>query len=113
MTAELPWTSVGVAKGYRGNSQVSTASATAHGTSTANATVVFTACAAVLSTASATAHGTSTANATVVFTACAAVLSVANSVVPTMATHGCPWQLPPQSSDSDTQYLTFPTILPQ
>ena len=87
MTAELPWTSVGVAKGYRGNSQVSTASATAHGTSTANATVVF--------------------------TACAAVLSVANSVVPTMATHGCPWQLPPQSSDSDTQYLTFPTILPQ
>ena len=34
MTAELPWTSVGVATGYRGKSGVSTASATAHGTST-------------------------------------------------------------------------------
>ena len=31
MTAEFPWTSVGVATGHRGNSRVSTTSATAHG----------------------------------------------------------------------------------
>ena len=68
MTAELPWTSVGVATGYRGNRRVFTASATAHGTSTANATLVA--------------------------TARAAVLPVATSVVPTMATHGSPRQLP-------------------
>ena len=70
MTAELPWTSVGVATGYRGDPRVSTASATAHGTSTANATVVS--------------------------TARAAVLSVANSVAPTMVTRGSPWQFPRQ-----------------
>ena len=74
----------GVATGYRGNLRVSTASATARGTSTANATVV------------ATAH--------------AAVLSGTNPVVPTMATHAFPRQLPRQSSDSDTHYLTTPTI---
>ena len=39
MTATLPWTSVGVATGYRGNPRVSTARATAHGAFTANATV--------------------------------------------------------------------------
>ena len=61
ITAELPWTSVGVAMGYRENPRVSTASVTAHGTSTENATVVA--------------------------TARAAVLSVANSVVPTMENH--------------------------
>ena len=58
MTAELPWTSAGVATGYRGNPRVSTATAT------------------------------------VVATARAAVLSVANSVVPIVATYGRPWQLP-------------------
>ena len=79
MTAALPWTSVGVATGYRGNPRVSTARATAHGASTANATVVA--------------------------TARAAVLSVANSVAPTMATQGSPWQLtrsfPPTSNHSN------------
>ena len=70
MTAALPWTSMGVATDYRGNPRVSTARATAHGASTAHATVVA--------------------------TARAAVLSVANSVVPTMATHGSPRQLPRQ-----------------
>ena len=72
MTAELPWTFAGVAvaTGYRGNPRVSTASATAHGTSTANAAVVA--------------------------TARAAVLSMANSVVPAMATGGNPRQLPRQ-----------------
>ena len=70
MTAALPWTSMGVATDYRGNPRVSTARATAHGASTAHATVVA--------------------------TARAAVLSVANSVVPTMATHGRPRQLPRQ-----------------
>ena len=70
MTAELPWTSVGVATGYRGNPRVSTESATAHGTSTANAMVMA--------------------------TARAAVLSAANFVVSTMATHGSPRQLPRQ-----------------
>ena len=68
MTAALPWTSVSVATGYHGNPRVSTARATAHGASTANVTFVA--------------------------TARAAVLSVANSVVPTMATHGSPRQLP-------------------
>ena len=68
MTATFPWASVGVDTGYRGNPRVSTARATAHDASTANATVVA--------------------------TARAAVLSVANSVVPTMATHGSPRQLP-------------------
>ena len=54
MNPELPWTSVGVATGYRGNPyrgnpRISTASATAYETSTANATaVVATARAAVL-----------------------------------------------------------------
>ena len=72
MTAELSWTSVGVATGYRGNLRVSTASATAHGTSTANATFVV--------------------------TARAAVLSVANPVVPTMAIHGGLRHLPGQVS---------------
>ena len=43
MTAEFPWNSVSVASGYRRNPRVSTASATAHGTSTVNATVVATA----------------------------------------------------------------------
>ena len=66
MTAAFPWTSVGVATGYRGTPRVSKARATAHGASTANATVVA--------------------------TASAAVLSVANSVVPTMAIHGHPRQ---------------------
>ena len=70
MTAELSWIPMGVATGYRGNPRVSTASATAHGPSTANATVVA--------------------------TVRAAVLSVAKSVVPTMATHGSPRQLPRQ-----------------
>ena len=70
MTAENPWTSLGVATGDRRNLQVSTASAMAHGTSTANATVAA--------------------------TARALVLSVANSVVPTMATLGSPRQLPRQ-----------------
>ena len=70
MTAELPWNPVGVAAGYRGNQRVATSSATAHGTSTANITVVA--------------------------TARAAVLSVADSVVSTMATYGSPWQLPRQ-----------------
>ena len=92
----------GVATGCRGNSRVSTASATAHGTSTVNAT------------------------------ACAAVLSVANSVVPTIATHesrrqlplqfpvaistairGRPRSLRQQSSYSDAHCLIFPTILHQ
>ena len=68
MTAALPWTSVGVATGYRGNPRVSTAKAMAYGASTANDTVVA--------------------------TARAACLSVANSVVPTMVTHGSPRQLP-------------------
>ena len=68
MTTELPWTSVGVATCYRGKPLVSTASATAHDTSTANATIVA--------------------------TARAAVLSVANSVVLTMETYGSPWQFP-------------------
>ena len=36
MTTALPWTSVGVATGYRGNRRVSTARATAHGASTAD-----------------------------------------------------------------------------
>ena len=79
-TAELPWTSVGVATGNYGNPRVLTASDTVHGTSTA----------------SATAHDTSAANDTVVVTTRAAVLSVANSVVPTMTTHGRPRQLPRQ-----------------
>ena len=70
MTAALPWTSVGVATGYRGNPRVSTARATAHGASTANATVVT--------------------------TARATVRSEANSVAPTMATHGSPRRLPRQ-----------------
>ena len=70
MTAELPWTSVSVATGYRRNLRVSTASAMAHGTSTANATDEA--------------------------TARAVVLSVAKSVVPIMATHGSPRQLPRQ-----------------
>ena len=70
ITATLMWTSVSVATGYRGNLRVSTARATAH-------------CA-------------STANATVVATARAVVLSVENSVVPTMATHGSPRKLPLQ-----------------
>ena len=43
MTAEFPWISVGVATDYRGNPRVFTASATGHGTSAANATVVATA----------------------------------------------------------------------
>ena len=77
MTAALPWTSVGVATGYRGNPRVSTARATAHGASTANATVVA--------------------------TARAAVLSVVNSVVPTMATHGSPRQLPRQFPRTSTK----------
>ena len=67
MTAEFPWASVGVAMGYRGNTRVSTASATAYGTSTANATVVA--------------------------MARAAVLSMAIFVVPMMETHGTPRQL--------------------
>ena len=61
MTAALPWIFVGAVTGYRGNPRVSTASATAHGASTVNATVVA--------------------------TARAAILSVANSVVITIATH--------------------------
>ena len=72
MTAELPWTSVRVATGYRGNPRVSTASATAHGLFTTNIAVVA--------------------------TARAAVFSVANSVVSTMETHGSSRQLPPQFS---------------
>ena len=68
MTAELPWTSVGAAADNRGNPRVSTVSATAHGTSTANVTVVA--------------------------TARATVLSVANSGVSTMETDGSPRQLP-------------------
>ena len=51
MTAALPWTSAGVDTSYRGNPRVSTARATTHGASTANATVVATARAAVLSVA--------------------------------------------------------------
>ena len=43
MAAELPWASVTIVTGYRGKPLVSTAP----GTSTANATVVATACAAV------------------------------------------------------------------
>ena len=70
MTAALPWTYVGAAKGYRGNPRVPAARATPHGASTANATVVA--------------------------TARAVVLSVENSVVPTMATHGSPRKLPLQ-----------------
>ena len=70
MTAALPWTSVGVATGHRGNPWISTARTATHGASTANVTVVA--------------------------TARAAVLSVANSVVPSMATHGNPRQLPRQ-----------------
>ena len=72
MTAENPWTSLGVATGDRRNLQVSTASAMAHGTSTANATVAA--------------------------TARALVLSVANSVVPTTATLGSPRQSPRKSA---------------
>ena len=68
MTAELPQTSEDVATGCRGNSRVSAASVTAHGTSTESARVVA--------------------------TARAAGLSVANSVVQSMATHGSPRQLP-------------------
>ena len=70
MTAELPRTSVGVATGYHANPRVSTASAKANGTSMANATVVA--------------------------TERAAVLSVAHSVVPTLATHDSPRQMPRQ-----------------
>ena len=64
MTAAFPWTSLGVATGYRGNPRVSKARATAHGAFTANATVVA--------------------------EARAAGLSMTNSVVPTMATHRIP-----------------------
>ena len=70
MTPGLPWTSVGVATGYRGNWRVSTERATVHGASTANATVVA--------------------------TARATVLSVANSVVLAMPTNGRPRRLPRQ-----------------
>ena len=62
MTAELSWTSVGVAMGYHGYPRHSMACATAHGTSTENDMVVA--------------------------TTRAAVLFVENSVVPIMATHG-------------------------
>ena len=44
MTVALPWSSVGLATGYRGNPRVSTARATAfhvHGASTASATVGY------------------------------------------------------------------------
>ena len=74
MTAEHPWTSASVAKGYRGNPRVSTASATAHDTSTANATVVA--------------------------IARAAVFPLANSVVPAMPTDECSRQWPrPRDND--------------
>ena len=89
MTAALPWTSVGVATGYRGNPRVSTARATAHGASTANATVVA--------------------------TARAAVLSVANFVVPTVATHGSPRQLPRQfpRTSNHSNFHGHPRPLPR
>ena len=113
MTVALPWSSVGLSTGYRGNPRVSTAEATAqgpllsivHGASTACATVVAMTHAAVLSVATSVVpveicgfppqgprlsivHGASTASATVVAMAHVAVMSVATSVVPTMATHG-------------------------
>ena len=69
MTAEFPWTSVGVATGYRGNPRISAPGFPRQ---------FF------------KAHGTSTANAKVVATARAAVLFGANSVVPTIAAHGSP-----------------------
>ena len=86
MTAELPWTSVGVATSYRGNSWVSTASATAHDTSTATATVVV--------------------------TARAAVQSVANSFASIMATHGSsplPRQFPRTSNRSNFHGHPWPS----
>ena len=70
MTVALASIYVGFAAGYRGNPGASTASATAHITSTANVTFVP--------------------------TARAAGLSVAYSVVSTMATHGSPRHLPRQ-----------------
>ena len=89
MTAALPWTSVGVAKGYRGNPRVSPARATAHGASTANATVVA--------------------------TARAAVLFVTNSVVPTMATQGSPRQLQRQfpRTSNHSNFHGHPRPLPR
>ena len=128
MTAEIPWTPVSVATGYRGNPRVSTAGATAHGTSTVKTTVV------------ATTRGT--------------VLSVAKSAVPTIATHGSLRHLPrkrgnhhgiqrssteiatavfagvqtqqfprqsaavrdhchAQSCDNSTHHLALPTVLPE
>ena len=65
MTVALPWSSVGLATGYRGIRG-------------------FPLQGSPLSTV----HGASTASAAVVTMARAAVLSVATSVVPTMATHG-------------------------
>ena len=72
-------TSVGVAAGYRGYPRVSTASATAHSTSTENAAVVA--------------------------KARAEVPSVAHSVVLPMATHGSQWQL---AASPDVQPQQFP-----
>ena len=68
LTAELPWTFVGVITGYRGNPRVSTASATRLMTLPRQMPRLW-------------------------LTPRAAVASVANSVVPTMASHGSPRQL--------------------
>ena len=110
MTAELPWTSVGVATDYSGNARVLTASATGHGTSTANVTVVAMARGrgSVRGKLRRTNHGkprksTAIATATAVSAETAVTISTAirghchgNAAITEF--RGSPWQLPRQFS---------------